>query len=216
VVWCGDMRTFPHRHFEVPEDPKALGHLFSVPDFVGLPARPWPPVCMELLLLSHFHKVLSVTSLSPPITPWSWYLFTHASPSHVTLSHCSVSQSSCVTSACVPTFCLCDLDLLRCHQNEVPHVPMSLCCLQEPLGHQQNSQHPCSALINPFMFLIVTPCSHCAHCPNSVHYDIVPKCSQMPLYPQMSSISPMSPSIFYIPFSHISPVTKYPLCPSLH
>ena len=35
MVWCGDMRTFPHRHFEVPEDPKALGRLFSVPDFVG-------------------------------------------------------------------------------------------------------------------------------------------------------------------------------------
>ncbi|XP_009882003.1 PREDICTED: major vault protein [Charadrius vociferus] len=34
--WAGpEGRPSPHRHFEVPEDPKALGRLFSVPDFVG-------------------------------------------------------------------------------------------------------------------------------------------------------------------------------------
>ena len=196
MVWCGDMRTFPHRHFEVPEDPKALGRLFSVPDFVGdackaLASRVRGAVAA--VTFDDFHKVLSVTSLSPPITPWSWYLFTHASPSHVTLSHCSVSQSSCVTSAYVPTFCLCDLDLLRCHQNEVPHVPMSLCCLQEPLG--TSTEFPTSL----FGF------------DKSLH---VPQCHPMsPLcpLPQQPTLLTLSPNVPRCPYIPRCPL--YPPCP---
>lgn len=69
MVWGGDMRTFPHRHFEVPEDPKALGRLFSVPDFVGdackaLASRVRGAVAA--VTFDDFHKVHLLPPLGSP------------------------------------------------------------------------------------------------------------------------------------------------------
>ena len=98
LVWArpegaGGVGACPHapppsrRHFEVPEDPKALGRLFSVPDFVGdackaLASRVRGAVAA--VTFDDFHKVTSAAPLPhptsvptstrltpvPPLVPW--------------------------------------------------------------------------------------------------------------------------------------------------